>query len=142
MINNKKAYHDYFVEDTLECGLVLRGNEIKSIRNDRASIKESWVVVEKGTLIIRNMNISAWGTANRFDVDEVRDKVLLAHKLEIRRLQQSVAQQGYTLIPLKVYINEQQKCKILIGVCKGKHLYDKRQSEKDKRAKRDMERCK
>lgn len=142
MINNKKAYHDYFVEDTLECGLVLRGNEIKSIRNDRASIKESWVVVEKGTLIIRNMNISAWGTANRFDVDEVRDKVLLAHKLEIRRLQQSVAQQGYTLIPLKVYINEQQKCKILIGVCKGKHLYDKRQSEKDKQAKRDMERCK
>lgn len=142
MINNKKAYHDYFVEDTLECGLVLRGNEIKSIRNDRASIKESWVVVEKGTLIIRNMNISAWGTANRFDVDEVRDKVLLAHKLEIRRLQQLVAQQGYTLIPLKVYINEQQKCKILIGVCKGKHLYDKRQSEKDKQAKRDMERCK
>lgn len=139
MINNKKAYHDYFIEDTLECGLVLRGNEIKSIRNDRASIKESWVVVEKGTLIIRNMNISAWGTANRFDVDEVRDKVLLAHKLEIRRLQQSVAQQGYTLIPLKVYINEQQKCKILIGVCKGKHLYDKRQSEKDKQAKRDME---
>lgn len=142
MINNKKAYHDYFVEDTLECGLVLRGNEIKSIRNDRASITESWVVVEKGTLIIRNMNISALGTANRFDVDEVRDKVLLAHKLEIRRLQQSVAQQGYTLIPLKVYINEQQKCKILIGVCKGKHLYDKRQSEKDKQAKRDMERCK
>lgn len=138
-IENRKAYHDYFVEETLECGIALRGNEVKSIREGKASIKESWVTVENGQLIIKKMHITAWGTANKFDVDEDREKVLLAHRKEISDFSKQVQQSGYTIIPLKVYFNK-GKAKVLIGLCKGKHNYDKRQVEKDKQAKLDMAR--
>lgn len=138
-IENKKAYHDYFVEETLECGIALRGNEVKSIREGKASIKESWVSIENGQLVLKKMHITAWGTANKFDVDEDRERVLLAHKKEIRDFERRVKQDGYTLVPLKVYF-ERGKAKVLVGLCKGKHAYDKRQVEKEKQIKRDMAR--
>jgi len=140
-IENRSARHEYFIEDTLECGIELRGNEVKSIREGKASIKEAWVAVENGELFIKQMHITQWKTANQYDVDEKRDKKLLAHKNEINKLGIRVKQDGYTLIPLKIYFNNRGKCKVLIGVCKGKHLYDKRQSSKEKTAKREIERA-
>ena len=139
-ITNKKAYHDYFVEETLECGISLSGNEVKSIREGKVNIKEAWVRIQNGNLVIRGMHIHKWDTANVFDVDELRERQLLAHKREIRKLQGVVSQDGYTLLPLKVYFNERGKCKVLIGVCKGKHNYDKRQSLKERDMKREIAR--
>ena len=139
-IENKKAYHDYFVEETLECGIELRGNEVKSIREGKASIKESWISIENGEMLIKKMNITAWGTANKFDVDEKRERKLLLHKSEIREFSQKVQRDGYTIIPLKVYFSK-GKCKVQIGLCKGKHNYDKRQCEKEKQTKRDISRA-
>ena len=139
-IENRSARHEYFIEDTLECGIELRGNEVKSIREGKASIKEAWVAVENGELFIKQMHITQWKTANQYDVDEKRDKKLLAHKNEINKLGIRVKQDGYTLIPLKIYFNDRGKCKVLLGVCKGKHLYDKRQANKEKTAKREMDR--
>ena len=139
-IENRSARHEYFIEDTLECGIELRGNEVKSIREGKASIKEAWVAVENGELFIKQMHITQWKTANQYDVDEKRGKKLLAHKNEINKLGIRVKQDGYTLIPLKIYFNDRGKCKVLLGVCKGKHLYDKRQANKEKTAKREMDR--
>jgi len=139
-IENRSARHEYFIEDTLECGIELRGNEVKSIREGKASIKEAWVAVENGELFIKQMHITQWKTANQYDIDEKRDKKLLAHKNEINKLGIRVKQDGYTLIPLKIYFNDRGKCKVLLGVCKGKHLYDKRQANKEKTAKREMDR--
>lgn len=139
-IENKKAYHDYFVEDTLECGIALSGNEVKSLRDGKASIKESWISIENEEMLIKKMHITAWHTANKFDVDETRVRKLLVHKKEIKEFNQKVQQAGYTIIPLKVYFNH-GKCKVLIGLCKGKHNYDKRQCEKEKQAKRDIDRA-
>lgn len=138
-IENRSARHEYFIEDTLECGIELRGNEVKSIREGKASIKEAWVAVENGELFIKQMHITQWKTANQYDVDEKRDKKLLAHKNEINKLGIRVKQDGYTLIPLKIYFNDRGKCKVLLGVCKGKHLYDKRQANKEKTTKREMD---
>lgn len=139
-IENRKAYHDYFIEDTLECGVQLRGNEVKSIREGKASIKEAWVAVENGELIIKKMHITKWDSANLFDVDENRERKLLAHKSEIKELDKKAQLQGYTLMPLKAYFND-GKCKILVGLARGKHNYDKRQVAKEKQAQRDMSRA-
>ena len=138
-IENKKAYHDYFVDDTLECGIALWGNEVKSIREGKCSIKEAWVRVQDGNLVLRGMHIAKWDTANVFDVDEVRERRLLAHKKEIRKLDDLVAQKGVTLIPLKIYFKN-GKAKLLLGVCRGKHNYDKRQTLKERQVKRDIDR--
>lgn len=138
-IENKKAYHDYFIIGTLETGIVLKGNEVKSIREGKASIKESWVSVDNGQLIIKQMHIAAWGKTNKFDIDEDRNKVLLAHKMQIASIQKQIKQNGYTVVPLKVYLKD-GKVKVLIGLAKGKHDYDKRQVEKDKQIKRDIAR--
>lgn len=139
-IENRAASHEYFILETLECGIELRGNEVKSIRAGKASIKEAWVGIEDGQMFIKQMHITPWETANRFDVDEKRNKRLLAHKSEIRKLYSKVKQDGVTLIPLKIYFNEDGRCKMLLGVCKGKKLYDKRESAKEEVAKRDIER--
>jgi len=138
-LSNKKAYHDYFVEETLECGISLRGNEVKSIRDGKVNIKESWCQVQNGNLVIRGMHISKWGTANAFDVDETRERVLLAHKREINKLANKVSQDGITLIPVKIYFKN-GKCKVLIGVCRGKHNYDKRETLKERQVKREISR--
>ena len=137
-IENRKAYHEYFVEETIECGIELRGNEVKSIRDGKASIKESWVAIENGQAYIKKMHIAAWATANKFDVDETRERRLLLHKSEIKQLSTDISRDGYTLIPLKLYINNRGISKIMIGLCKGKHNYDKRAAEREKQIKRDI----
>lgn len=139
-IVNKKAYHDYFVEDTYECGIVLRGNEIKSIRSSMVSLKEAWVQVQDGSLVLRGMNITKWETANDFDVDPLRERILLAHKSEIRKISESISADGYTAKPLKLYFVK-GRCKVLVGVCKGKHNYDKREALREKQQKRDIDRA-
>lgn len=138
-IQNKKAYHEYQVLETLECGISLRGNEVKSIIAGKASIKEAWCAIQNNQLMIRGMHITPWNTANAFDVDETRERVLLAHKSEISKLLAMKQQDGITLIPLSVtYRNN--RIKVIIGVCKGKKLYDKRQDLKERQTKRDMDR--
>lgn len=137
-ITNRKAYHDYFINDTLECGIVLKGNEVKSIRAGKCSIKESYCTVNHGKLLLTGMHIAKYDTANTFDVDEIRDKILLAHKKEIQKLAENIKLDGATLIPLKIYFTDRQKCKVLVGICTGKKKYDKRQCEKEKQIKRDI----
>lgn len=136
---NKKAYYDYFVEETLECGISLRGTEVKSIRDGSCSIKEAFVFVQDYQLVIHGMHIKAYDKSNAFDVNENRDRVLLAHKSEVYDWYTKVNKEGYTLMPLKVYFKD-NKVKVLVGLCKGKKLYDKRQSLKEKQIKRDI-RC-
>lgn len=138
-IENRKAYHDYFVEDTVECGIALKGNEVKSIRESACNIKGAWCQVQNGNLVLRGMHISPWRTANSFDIDEDRERQLLAHKAEIRKFESALAEKGVTLIPLKVYFIR-GKAKVLVGVCKGKHNYDKRETLKKKQVERDINR--
>ena len=141
-VTNRKLYYDYFVEDRLECGISLRGNEVKSIRDGKCNIKEAWIQIQNGNLVIRGMHISKWNTSNLYDVDEDRERQLLAHKSQIRKLQNKLKDDGYTLKPEKVYFNDNGKCKVLVALCKGKHNYDKRQALKEKQIKRDIERNK
>ena len=140
VIENRKAHYDYFVEDTLVCGISLRGNEVKSIAAGQASLKEAWCTVQNGNLVLRGMHITRWETSNQFDVDEDREKQLLAHKSEIRKLAEIVKLDGVTLIPLKVFFAENGKCKVDIGICRGKKNYDKRETLKQRQIKRDIER--
>lgn len=137
-IENRKAKYDYFIEETLECGIELRGNEVKSIRSGKASFKEAWVSVESGEMVIKQMHITPWKTSNRYDVSEVRERKLLAHKAEIRKLSRAVQRDGYTLVPLKVYFSDNGKCKVLVGLCKGKKNYDKREAQKERDIKRSI----
>lgn len=130
-IENRKARYDYFIEDTLECGIALKGNEVKSIRDGLASIKESWIAIENGELYIKQMYIKPWSSANVFDVDEKRARKLLAHKKEIRELEQKVSYKGYTLVPLEIYLSG-RNIKVKVGLCRGKSNYDKRQTIKER----------
>lgn len=125
--NNKKAYYDYFIEDKYEAGLVLHGTEVKSLRMGKCSIKESYVQIINGEVFIINMNITPYEKGNIFNRDPLRPKKLLLHKQEINKLAAKTAQQGYTIVPLQVYISN-GKMKIEIGVGKGKKNYDKRDS--------------
>ncbi len=134
--NNKKARHDYFIEEVYEAGIVLTGTEIKSIRAGRVSIKESYAKIEDGEMIVYGMNISPYEQGNRFNVDPLRPRKLLLHKQEIRKLIGYTTLKGLTIVPLTVYINEDGRAKMEIAVARGKKLYDKR----DDIAKRDAER--
>ena len=138
--NNKKAYHDFFVEETYEAGIVLTGTEIKSVRQGRVSIKESYAKIEKGELILYGMNISPYEQGNRYNVDHVRPRKLLLHKQEIRKLIGYTTMKGLTLVPLKMYINEEGRAKVEIAVARGKKNYDKRDDIAKRDAKRDMDR--
>ena len=138
---NKKAYHDYFIEDTLECGIVLTGTEIKSLRDGKCSIKEAWCNIVNGELFVNGMHIAKYENGNIFNHEELRVRKLLAHRREINKLIGIVAKKGYTLVPIEVYLNERGKAKVLLGVCRGKHNYDKRQVLKEKAVKRDIERA-
>ena len=124
--NNKKAYHDYFIEDTYEAGIALVGTEVKSLRMGKCSIKEAFVRIEKGEVIIYGMHISPYEKGNIFNKDPLRTRKLLLHKSEISKMIGQINQKGYTLIPLKVYFSG-SLVKVQIGLCKGKKLYDKRQ---------------
>lgn len=137
---NKKAYYDYFIEDTLECGIELVGTEIKSIRGGKSSIKEAWCNIVNGELFINNMHIAKYEHGNIFNHDERRVRKLLAHRREINKLIGITAQKGYTLVPIEIYLNERERVKVLVGICKGKHTYDKRQALKEKSINREIER--
>ncbi|NLV76148.1 MAG: SsrA-binding protein SmpB [Tissierellia bacterium] len=133
---NRKARHEYFIEETIEAGIVLKGTEVKSVREGRVNIKESYGVVENGEVFIYSMHISPYEQGNIYNTDPLRKKKLLLHKREIRKLESAVMQKGYTLVPLSVYINEDGLVKVELAIAKGKKLYDKRESI----AKRDAER--
>lgn len=137
---NRKASFDYFIVDTLECGIELKGTEVKSICKSNVSIKEAWCDITNGELTVKGMHIAPFEHGNRYNVAEKRERKLLAHKVEIKRLLDDVKLKGMTLIPLKVYAADNHKIKVLLGLCKGKHTYDKRQSIKEKDVKRDMAR--
>ncbi len=139
--NNKKARHDYFIEDTYECGIVLTGTEIKSIRAGKASIKESYAKVENGEVIVYGMNISPYEQGNRFNQDPLRPRKLLLHKKEIRRLIGVTTREGLTLVPLRLYINTKGLCKMELAVARGKKNYDKRDSIAKADANRRIERA-
>lgn len=137
--NNKKAYHDYFIEEKYECGISLAGTEVKSIRQGKVSVKEAYVEIEGGEAWIEGMNISPYDHGNLFNRDPVRKRKLLLHKNEILKLAQAVQQDGYTIVPLSVYL-KRGKVKVEIGLAKGKHNYDKRQDIRRRDVTREMER--
>ena len=136
--NNKKAYFDYFIEDTYEAGIALVGTEVKSIRMGKCSIKESYIQIEKGEVFVYGMHISPYEKGNIFNKDPLRTRKLLLHKTEISKLKSGVEQKGYTIVPLTVYLKE-GLVKVSIGLAKGNKLYDKRDSIAKKDQKREQE---
>lgn len=132
---NRKAFHDYFVEEKYECGIALFGTEVKSIRLGKVNLKESWAQIRKGELWVEGMHISPYEQGNIFNRDPLRAKKLLMHRREIRKLDSLVMRQGYTLVPLELYLKD-GRVKMQLGLCKGKQLHDKR----DAMAKRDTDR--
>jgi len=124
--SNKKARHDYFIEEVYEAGMVLTGTEIKSIRQGKVNIKESYAKIENGELIIHGMHISPYEQGNRFNADPLRPRKLLLHRQEIRKLIGLVTIKGLTLVPLNIYINEKGLAKMELAIARGKKLYDKR----------------
>lgn len=137
---NKKAYHDYFVEEKYEAGVELFGTEVKSIRAGKVNIKEAYCDIKDGEVFVVGMHISPYEQGNIFNKDPLRPKKLLLHKREILKLFGLVSQKGYTLVPLQVYLSN-SRVKIEIGLCRGKKLYDKRDDMARNDAKRDMERA-
>ncbi len=137
---NKKACHEYFVEEAYECGLCLSGTEVKSMRLGHVNLKESFCMIRHGELFAEGMHISPYEQGNIFNTDPLRPKKLLMHASEIRKLSGLVSRQGYTLIPLKIYLKN-GLMKLELGLCKGKHLHDKRDVSAQKDAKREMERA-
>ncbi len=137
--NNKKAYHDYFVEEKYEAGMELHGTEVKSLRMGKCSVKEAFIRIEKGECYVYGMHISPYEMGNIFNKDPLRPRKLLLHKTEIMKLSGKISEKGYTLVPLEVYFNN-GRAKLEFGLCKGKKLYDKRETIAKKDQKRELER--
>ncbi len=137
---NRKARHDYFIEETYECGIELKGTEVKSMRQGKVNLKESFAHVKNGEMLVEGMHISPYDHGSYFNTDPLRPKRLLLHKNEIRKLSQQVQKQGYTLVPLSVYLKN-GRMKLSLGVCVGKHLHDKRDAMAERSVKRDIERA-
>lgn len=137
---NKKAFHDYFVEETIEAGIELCGTEVKSMRAGACNLKDSWCSVDKGEMFIKGMHISPYEQGNIFNRDPMSVRRLLLHKREILRLAAKVKQNGYSIIPLSTYFKG-SRVKVEIGLCKGKKLYDKRDDMAQRAAKRDIDRA-
>lgn len=137
---NKKARHDYTIEETFEAGIVLQGTEIKSVRNARVNLKDAYARVDRGEVFLHNMHISPYEQGNRYNHDPLRTRKLLLHKKQISKLIGETKEAGYSIVPLKMYIKDGY-AKVLIGVAKGKKKYDKREDLKRKEAKRDVERA-
>ena len=137
--NNKKAYHDYFIEEKYEAGIVLVGTEVKSLRMGKCSLKESFLRIEKGEVWIYGMHISPYEKGNIFNKDPLRIRKLLLHEVEIRKIGAKIAQKGYTLVPLQVYFKG-SLVKVEIALARGKKLYDKRDDAAKKDVKRELER--
>ena len=136
---NKKAYHDYFVEDTYEAGIVLVGSEVKSIRQGALNLRDSFVILKNGEAFVIGMHVSPYKMGSYFNVDARRTRKLLLNRAEINKLRGKVEQKGFTLIPLKVYFKE-SLVKIELGLCRGKELHDKRASIKEKENNRNLQR--
>ncbi len=137
--NNKKAYHDYFIDEKYECGIELFGTEVKSIRMGKCSIKEAFVRIQKGQVYVYGMHVNPYEKGNIFNKDPLRDKKLLMHRAEINKLEGKMKEKGYALVPLRVYFTG-SLCKIEIGLARGKKLYDKRNDIAKKDQKREVER--
>lgn len=137
--NNKKAYHDYFIEDKYEAGISLAGTEVKSLRSGKCSIKESFIKIENSEMFIYGMHISPYEKGNIFNKDPLRVRKLLLHKYQINKIAGALAQKGYTLVPLQVYFKG-RLVKLEIGLARGKKLYDKRQDIANKTMRREAER--
>lgn len=137
---NRKAFHDYFVEEKYECGIALYGTEVKSIRQGKVNLKESWAQIRGGEVWVEGMHISPYDQGNIFNRDPLRAKKLLLHKSEIRKLDSLVMRQGFTLIPLELYFRD-GRVKMQLGMCKGKHLHDKRESIARKDSEREIQRA-
>ncbi len=137
---NRKAYHDFFVEETFECGLCLQGTEVKSIRQGRVNLKESYAMARGGEIFVEGMHISPYEQGSIFNHDPLRPKKLLMHKSEIRKLAGQVQRQGYALVPLQIYLKD-GRMKLELGLCKGKQLHDKRDDAAERDAQRDIRRA-
>ena len=137
---NRKAWHDYFIEEKYECGIVLFGTEVKSIRQGKVNLKESWAQIRKGEVWVEGMHISPYEQGNIYNRDPLRAKKLLMHRSEIRKLDCLVMRQGFTLIPLEMYLKD-GKVKVQLGLCKGKQLHDKRESLARKDSDREIQRA-
>ncbi len=137
---NRKAFHDYFVEEKLECGIALFGTEVKSIRLGKVNLKESWAQIRKGEIWAEGMHISPYEQGNIFNRDPLRPKKLLLHRSEIRKLESLVMKQGFTLIPLEIYFRD-GRVKVQLGLCKGKKLHDKRDDMARKDSEREIQRA-
>lgn len=136
--NNKKAYHDFFIDETYECGIALHGTEVKSTRMGKCSIKEAFVRIEDGEVFVYGMHVSPYEKGNIFNKDPLRVKKLLLHKYEINKLLGKIKEKGYTLVPLQVYFKD-GKAKVEIGLARGKKLYDKREAIAKKDQRREAE---
>ena len=136
-IVNRQANHNYFITDTYEAGIVLTGTEIKSIRNGKCNIKDSYAIIKNSEVYLLNAHIAAYEQGNIFNHEETRTRKLLLHKKEILKLNDKVTLEGYTLIPLKIYFKN-GLAKVSLGVCKGKHTYDKKESLKEKDIAREL----
>ena len=141
IVRNKTAHHDYIILEELECGIVLQGTEIKSIRQGSVSIQDSYCEIKDGKLFVVGMHIKKYDFGNIFNHEEKRDRILLAHKKEIRKFAQKVKLEGLTIVPLTMYFKE-GLCKVNIALCKGKKSYDKREDMKKSDAKRQIEKSK
>ncbi len=137
---NKKAFHDYFVEESFEAGIELCGTEVKSLRQGRVNLKDSWCSIQDGEIFVNGMHISPYEQGNIFNRDPLRRRRLLMHKREIMRLYGTVKQEGLALIPLSLYFKG-SRVKVQLGLCKGKKLYDKREAAAQKSAKREIDRA-
>jgi SsrA-binding protein len=137
---NKKAFHDYFIEETIEVGIVLQGTEVKSLRVGKVNLMDSYAYVKDGEMVLMNAHISPYSHGNRFNADPTRSRKLLLHRKEIKRFTGKVRERGYSLIPLSIYFKN-GKAKVEIALAKGKKLFDKRETLKKKTAEREMERA-
>lgn len=140
LANNKKAFHEYFILERYEAGLVLAGNEVKSIRAGKVSIKEAYIEIRDGEAFVIGMNVTPYEHAGSYRTDPVRPRKLLLHKKQITQLYEAVKQQGVTIVPLGVYVSPRGHLKLEIGLAKGKKLYDKRDSQRERDTKRYLER--
>ena len=139
-IKNKKAYFDYFIEDTIECGIALTGTEIKSVRKGSSNLKDTYAIIKKDEVYVINMYIAKYEEGNIFNHEEKRTRKLLLHKKEIKKMKNKLEIEGYSLIPLKAYFKG-KKFKILLGIAKGKKIYDKRETIKERDIKRENARA-
>lgn len=138
-ILNRKARFNYFIEEELECGIELYGNEVKSIREGSCNIKDSYAIIKKNEVFVINMFIKKYSHASFFNESETRQRKLLLHKKQILKLKDKIEKEGYTLVPLKIYFNKDNRAKLLLGICKGKKNYDKRETIKERDIKRKIE---